>query len=56
MPRMPDCGALIWFAARIVYIPLYLGGVPYIRSFVWLVAAGGLAMMLSGVLYSAYST
>ena len=49
-------GTLVWFAARIVYIPLYLGGVPYIRSFVWLVAAGGLAMMLFAVLYSAYST
>jgi uncharacterized MAPEG superfamily protein len=49
-------GTLIWFAARIIYIPLYLGGVPYIRSFAWLAAAGGLAMMFAGVLYSAYST
>lgn len=49
-------GTLVWFAARIVYIPLYLGGVPYIRSFVWCIAAAGLAMMLLGVLYSAYST
>ncbi|CAN7643664.1 MAPEG family protein [Rhizobium sp. LjRoot254] len=49
-------GTLVWFVARIIYIPLYLGGVPYIRSYVWLVGASGLAMMLSGVLYSAYST
>jgi uncharacterized MAPEG superfamily protein len=49
-------GALVWFAARIAYIPLYLGGVPYIRSLVWTVAAGGLGMMFLGVLYSAYST
>ncbi|MDB5550706.1 MAG: hypothetical protein JWL86_690 [Rhizobium sp.] len=49
-------GTLVWFAARIIYIPLYLGGVPYIRSYVWLVAAGGLAMMFLAVLYSAYST
>ena len=49
-------GTLVWFAARIVYIPLYLGGVPYIRSYVWCVAAGGLAMMLFAVLYSAYPT
>ena len=48
-------GTLVWFAARIVYIPLYLRGVAYIRSFVWLAAAGGLALMLSGVLYSAYT-
>ena len=49
-------GTLVWFAARIAYIPLYLGGVPYIRSLVWTVAAGGLGMMAFGVLYSAYST
>jgi len=52
---MGFAGTLVWLAARIVYIPLYLGGVPYIRSYVWLVAAGGLALMLSGVLYSAYA-
>ena len=48
-------GTLIWFAARIVYIPLYLLGIPYIRSLVWLVAVGGLALMLAGVLYSAHA-
>jgi uncharacterized MAPEG superfamily protein len=47
-------GALVWFAARIVYIPLYLGGVAYVRSYVWLVAALGLAMMFAGVLYQAW--
>lgn len=46
-------GTLVWFAARIVYIPLYLGGVPYIRSLVWLVAMLGLAMMFAGVVLSA---
>jgi uncharacterized MAPEG superfamily protein len=49
-------GTLVWFAARIIYIPLYLGGVPYIRSLVWCIAIGGLAMMLFAVLYSAHST
>ncbi len=29
-------GAYVWFACRIVYIPLYLAGVPYVRSLVWL--------------------
>ena len=46
-------GALVWFLARIVYIPLYLGGVAYIRSLVWLVAMGGLALMFAGVLLNA---
>ena len=43
-------GALTWFAARIVYIPLYLGGVPYIRSLAWGVAFIGLVTMFAGVL------
>ena len=38
-------GAWLWFIARLVYIPLYLAGVPYIRSLVWLVALAGLAVM-----------
>jgi uncharacterized MAPEG superfamily protein len=38
-------GAWIWFAARIVYIPLYLMGIPYIRSLVWVFAAIGLFLM-----------
>lgn len=39
-------GAILWFAARIVYLPLYLFGVPYVRSLVWLASIAGLAMML----------
>lgn len=46
-------GALVWFAARIVYIPLYLAGVPYLRSLAWGVALVGLGMMLGGVLATA---
>jgi uncharacterized MAPEG superfamily protein len=39
-------GGWIWFAGRIGYIPLYLLGIPYIRSLVWMVSAGGLVIML----------
>lgn len=46
-------GVLVWFAARIVYIPLYLRGIPYIRSLVWLVAMGGMGLMFAGVLLNA---
>ncbi len=38
-------GAWIWLFCRVVYIPLYLAGVPYIRSLVWLGAMLGLAIM-----------
>lgn len=39
-------GALIWLICRVVYIPLYLAGVPYIRSLVWLGSMLGLGLML----------
>ena len=38
-------GALLWFLARLVYIPLYLAGIPYIRSLVWSVGMLGLLVM-----------
>jgi uncharacterized MAPEG superfamily protein len=44
-------GALLWFAARLVYVPLYLAGIPYVRSMVWLVAMLGLAIMFISVLF-----
>jgi uncharacterized MAPEG superfamily protein len=43
-------GALLWFVARIVYIPLYLWGIPYIRSAVWSVAMLGLLGMFLAIL------
>ena len=39
-------GACVWFGARIVYLPLYLLGVPGWRSAVYLVSLIGLGMML----------
>lgn len=39
-------GALLWFAARIVYVPLYLLGVPYVRSLAWAMSMLGLLLML----------
>ncbi|KQM24652.1 MULTISPECIES: MAPEG family protein [unclassified Sphingomonas] len=39
-------GALLWFVARIVYHPLYLFGVPYVRSLVWVASMFGLLLML----------
>lgn len=39
-------GAWTWFAARIVYLPLYLLGIPYLRSLCWVVSMLGLVLML----------
>jgi uncharacterized MAPEG superfamily protein len=42
-------GALLWFWARVAYLPAYLMGlIPY-RSWVWSVAAIGLALMFAGI-------
>lgn len=38
-------GAWVWLLARVVYIPLYLMGIPYIRSAVWVLGAFGLFLM-----------
>jgi len=39
-------GGWVWLASRVVYIPLYLVGIPYIRSLAWLGSMAGLGAML----------
>jgi uncharacterized MAPEG superfamily protein len=40
-----DRGAAIFFWARLAYFPLYLGGVPYVRTAAWGVALCGVGML-----------
>lgn len=42
-------GAGLYFAARLVYLPLYALGVAYVRSLVWLVAAAGLVLVIAAL-------
>lgn len=42
-------GGGLYFAARVVYLPLYAFGVPWVRSLVWLIAAAGLVMVLAAL-------
>ncbi len=42
-------GAHLWFWARVLYVALYLAGVPMVRSIVWLVALVGLGLMLTAL-------
>ena len=42
-------GAQLWFWARVAYVPLYLGGIPYVRSLVWGVSLLGMLMVLWGL-------
>jgi uncharacterized MAPEG superfamily protein len=39
-------GVLLYFAARLIYVPLYAAGVPFIRSLVWLVSLAGIILVL----------
>jgi uncharacterized MAPEG superfamily protein len=43
-------GAALYFWARLVYVPLYALGVPYVRSIVWGVSLLGLLAVLAAVL------
>ena len=39
-------GGWIWLGARVVYLPLYLAGVPVVRTIVWTISMVGIAMVL----------
>ena len=39
-------GGWIWLAARLVYLPLYLAGVPVVRTIVWTISMIGIALVL----------
>lgn len=43
-------GATIFIWARVAYLPIYLVGIVYVRSFVWAVGIVGLAMMVIALL------
>jgi uncharacterized MAPEG superfamily protein len=42
-------GAALYFWARVVYVPLYAFGVPYVRSLAWTVSFAGLIMILAAL-------
>lgn len=39
-------GATIWIIARIIYLPIYMMGIKYVRTACWAVGVVGLLMML----------
>ena len=42
-------GAQVAFWARIAYVPIYIMGIKYLRSLVWIVGVVGYGMMVSAV-------
>lgn len=46
-------GAQLYFWARVVYLPVYVVGIPYLRTAVWAVSVVGIVMLLGGLLQGA---
>jgi len=47
-PRV-DLGAHLFFWARVAYWPIYVAGVPVVRTLIWYVSITGLALILSAL-------
>jgi uncharacterized MAPEG superfamily protein len=43
-------GAQLYLWARVAYLPIYLIGIPYLRTVVWIVSLLGLLQLLQGLL------
>jgi uncharacterized MAPEG superfamily protein len=43
-------GAELYFWARVVYLPVYMIGIPYLRTLVWAVSIFGLLMVAAALL------
>jgi uncharacterized MAPEG superfamily protein len=41
-------GAQLYFWARALYLPVYVAGIPYLRTLVWAVSLWGLLQVLEG--------
>jgi uncharacterized MAPEG superfamily protein len=39
-------GAQVYFWARVVYVPVYAAGIPYLRSAIWALGLWGLLQLL----------
>ena len=42
-------GAQLYFWARLVYVPVYAAGIPYLRTLVWTVSIAGIVLVLAAL-------
>jgi uncharacterized MAPEG superfamily protein len=47
---MTALGAELFFWARLIYVPVYLLGIPWVRTAVWFVSVVGMVLILAQVL------
>jgi uncharacterized MAPEG superfamily protein len=52
--RWTAIGALLWIGARVVYLPLYAAGVPYLRTAAWAISLVGIVMVLRPALTATF--
>ena len=50
LSEQATAGAAVFFWARVIYLPVYLLGITYLRSAIWGVGVVGLGMMLVALL------
>ena len=43
-------GAHLYFWGRLVYVPLYAAGIPYVRTIVWAIATAGLLLIIAALM------
>jgi uncharacterized MAPEG superfamily protein len=48
---LTNIGAHLYFFGRLIYLPLYLSGVRYIRTLVWSAATIGLVLVIAGLFF-----
>lgn len=42
-------GATLYLGGRLLFVPLYVAGIPLVRSMVWNVATMGILLILAGI-------
>ncbi len=48
---LTEWGARLYFWARLAYVPLYVAGVPLLRSLVWNVATIGIVLIIVALFF-----
>jgi uncharacterized MAPEG superfamily protein len=49
---LSEAGALVYLGGRVLFLPLYAAGVPWLRTFSWNAATAGLAMVMLAVIWT----
>lgn len=45
-------GAVVYLAGRLLFLPLYAAGVPWLRTFSWNIGTAGLVMVMTAIVWT----